>query len=164
MVTTKKAPKTTKPRKARKPRAPKKAPVWRTHLLDGDEGRNRLFTKSSGKTITIYLNLQADGTRKRKVGVVTISTRTIVIRRNRTEHLFRAGNAYGFNSHLLHNTKTFDTIQLSDEYQNWKVPVKFILENGEYLMFKQQGFEKQIFVSLEQLADFKVLPKEGRRL
>ncbi|MBK7362665.1 MAG: hypothetical protein IPJ01_10255 [Micavibrio sp.] len=50
---------------------------------------------------------------------------------------------------------------MGNEWSN--IPVKFILENGKFLFFKEQGFEKQIFVSLEQLAEFKITPEQNRR-
>lgn len=137
----------------------KTPPVFKTFFID-DEGHNKLIMKRTEKTKTLYLQLQSY-TRKRRLGVVTISTRTITVRRKYYQHLFRKGNAYGFNEFLLKNTKTFDTINLSDEFSDWKIPVKFILENGKHLNFKQQGFELQLFVSLEQIEQFKV-KKEDR--
>lgn len=143
-------------------RRPKVKPVYRQFFID-DEGRNRVHTRSTEKTITLSLQLEAEGGKKRKIGVITKSTRTIEIKRSLELHLMRKFNAYGFNEHVLVNAKTFDTIRLSDEERMWKIPVKFIIDNGKHLIFKQQGYELQLFVTLEQLGQFRVYKKEGRR-
>ncbi len=78
-------------------------------------------------------------------------------------HLFIKGNAYGFNDYVLREQNSFDWIRLSDETCHWKIPVKYILDNGKYLIFSQQGFELQRFVSLEELEQFRVLETENRR-
>jgi hypothetical protein len=41
--------------------------------------------------------------------------------------------------------------------------VKYIVEKGKYLHFKQIGFELQKFVSLEELEQFRVHNAEHRR-
>ncbi len=151
---------TTKPKAPRKPRV---SAVHRQFFMD-DAGLNRVHTASTDKTIVLSVQLQAEGRRKRRIGVVTKSTKTLVIKRKRSLHLFWKGNAYGFNEYILKNAKTFDVIRLSDEVHEWKVPVDFILKNGKHLNFKQQGFELQLFVSLEQLGPYRVYKKENRRL
>lgn len=130
----------------------KKEYIWR-EFFDA-QNENKIVMRSDNKVQTLYLKLKSEN-RKRLLGAVTISTRTMRVRRNRSEHLYRIGNAYGFNHYVLSTTKRFDTINLSDEFEDWKIPVKFILENGKILFHKQQGFELQIFVSLEQIQQFK---------
>ena len=51
--------------------------------------------------------------------------------------------------------KQFNTIRLQDEFNRWTIPLQYILENGEFLFFKEQGFEKQIFISLNKIEQFK---------
>ena len=128
----------------------------KTIFID-DAGKNKIQTTTTDKTITIHLQLVGES-RKRKVGTITKSTKTLAITRKRFKHLFIKGNAYGFNEYILANAKLFDKIKLKDELCEWKIPVKFILENGSYLMFKQQGFERQLFVSLTQIDEFKTKP------
>lgn len=128
-----------------------------------DEGRDKIITESTDKRIALFLMLRSDR-RKRKVGTITISTKTMEVKRNRHKHLFKKGTAYGFNEYVLKTTKKFDTIRLSDEYSDWKIPVQFILENGKYLHFSSQGYELQKFVSLEQIEQFKVQPKSNTRI
>lgn len=137
--------------------------VYRQFFID-DAGHDKVHSVASKKTIVVSLQLASEGKKKRRIGVITRSTKTMVIKRSRALHLFYTGQAYGFNEYILKHAQMFDTIRLGDEYANWKIPVKFILENGRYLNFKQQGFEKQLFVSLDQLEQFKVHKEEGRRI
>jgi hypothetical protein len=136
-------------------------PVIRTFFID-ENGDNKVMVKSTVKTKTIHLLLKGEN-RKRLVGTITRSTKAITIKRKRQEHLFRAGNAYGFNAYILREAKDFDTIMLSDEFSHWRIPVKFILEHGKHLLFSQVGYELQLFVSLEQLEQYRVKPIENRR-
>lgn len=139
-------------------------PAFRTFFLD-DTGHNALLIKSTDKTIAVYLKLATFKKRKR-IGLVTKSTKTISMRRERHKHLYIKGNAYGFNDYVLRYQTSFTHINLSDEHTNWKVPVSFILDdkNGFYLQFKEQGFEKQKFISLRELAQFEIKKEENRRL
>lgn len=133
----------------------------RQFFLD-DTGMNYLMLKQNDKLIRLYLKLSEHG--NRFIGTVTKSTRTIEMKRERMIHLFRKMNAYGFNDYVLRNQNSFDWIRLSDDCGcHWKIPVKYILEKGEYLNFKEQGFELQRFVSLQNLEQFKVKPEENRR-
>lgn len=133
--------------------------VIRQFFIDDD---NSIMLKSNDRLIHISLRLKGD--KPRNIGTVTKSTRTIEMRRIRAVHLFRKLNAYGFNDYVLRQSKTFDWIRLSDDLgNNWKVPKDYILENGEYLNFKREGFELQRFVSLENLEQFRVHDKENRR-
>lgn len=123
---------------------------------------NYLQIKSNDKLIQMKLKLKGD--KLRLIGMITKSTRTIVMTRKRGVHLHRISNSYGFNHYILENAFTFDTIRLSDDKGgNWKIPRQYILDNGSYLHFKSQGFEKQLFMKLEQLEQFKVKPSENSR-
>ena len=135
--------------------------TFRQFFLD-EVGNNYLLLKQNDKVIHLYLKLLEHG--KRLIGTVTKSTRTIEMKRVQSIHLFRKMNAYGFNDYVLRNQTSFDWIRLSDDAGNhWKIPVSFILEKGEYMNFKEQGFELQRFVSLNQLEQFRVKEKENRR-
>ena len=115
---------------------------------------NYISTVRDGDMIKISLKLKADQ-RQRFIGTIDVLNRTLIIKRSRYKHLFRKGNAYGFNDYILRNTVMFDKISLSDEHQQWLIPVKEILDNGR-LFFKEQGYELQVFISLEDMEPFKV--------
>jgi hypothetical protein len=137
----------------------KEKPEINTYFLD-DSGLNKVIVENYEKRIVLHLALKSENGRKRKIGVITKSTKTMFIKRNRDKHLFRKMSAYGFNNYILENAKLFNTIKLQDQHDEWKIPVSFILEKGEaYLHFKEQGFELQKFVTLVDLAQFRKEPK-----
>jgi hypothetical protein len=130
-----------------------------------DSSENYLHIKQNDKIIIVSVKLGSE-TKTRRIGRVTKSTKTIEIRRIRDKHLFRKGNSYGFCFYVLKYQDSFDWVRLSDDAGGqWKIPVQYILDNGSFLNFMNNGgFELQIFLSLEQMAQFKVLKKENRRL
>ncbi len=141
--------------------SPPTKPVIRTFFID-ENGDNKVMVKSTTKTKTIFLMLKGEK-RKRKIGTITLSTRAITIERKRGEHLFRTGNSYGFNEYVLRKALDFDDIMLSDEHSHWRIPRTFIIKNGTYKNFSVNGFELQIFVSLDQIEQYRVKPIENRR-
>lgn len=148
--------------KAKKARKKAEKPVIRQLFID-DEGLNKIILSSTSKRKTIFLKLKGDS-KNRRIGTVTLSTKTLEIRRSRDKHLFRKRNAYGFNEYVLREGKSFNMVWLRDEHQHWKIPVQDILEKGWYLHFKQEGYELQKFMSLTELEKYRVLKKENRRL
>ena len=120
----------------------------------GDEFGNLIICKNNGVRILISLKLRAEE-KYRRIGVINMARKTIEMKRKRAFHLFYTTNSYGFNHKLLADAKRFEWVRLSDETTEWKIPVKFILDNGSFLNFKDKGgFELQIFVTLEQLKQF----------
>lgn len=139
--------------------------VHRKFFID-DTSKNYILIKQNSKIIVIFLKIDADN-KIRRIGRVTKSTRTIEMRREMHKHLFRKGDAYGMNDYVLRYQTSFDWVRLSDDMGNhWKIPVSFILDekNGFYLEFLGIGFEKQKFISLRELEQFRVHKKENRRL
>lgn len=133
--------------------------VFRMFPIDMD---NYIRIQSNDRLIKLKLCLK--GSAPRFIGTITKSTRTIEMRRKMAIHLFRKGNAYGFNQYILNESKSFDWIRLRDDAGNdWKIPKKFILENGRHLNFEEQGYELQLFVPLEMLEPFRVTYKENSR-
>lgn len=119
-----------------------------------DDKGNLLIIKNNGKRIILSLKLVAEE-RYRRVGVINMAQKTLEVRRNREEHLLRKGNAYGLNVRLLEDGRLFDKVRLIDNYEEWVIPKEWILKNGSFLYFLQQGFEKQIFVNLVDIEPFK---------
>lgn len=120
-----------------------------------DENGNSLIVKRSGATLELILVL-VNQHGERHLGTINTNTRTLNVKRNRKKHLMQVVNGYGFNYMLLDTAKSFDRVRLVDEYAAYSIPRTFILENGKILNFKQQGFEVQIFVSLEQIEPYKL--------
>ena len=119
-----------------------------------DSAGNKIIASNNGDRIKVLLKLNSE-LRSRLLGYVNIKSKSIKIIRKKEVHLLYKNNSYGFNHTLLADAKTFDKILLKDELNAWKIPTQFILDNGKFLFFKEQGFERQIFVSLEQLNQFK---------
>jgi hypothetical protein len=115
---------------------------------------------SDGKVITLFIHLVLPTGQvvARKIGGVNIAERILYIKRNREKHLFLKNNSYGFNEHVLRTGKTFDKINFTDGIITAIIPVEYILQNGRFLFFKQLGYEKQLFITLEQIKQFVVKP------
>lgn len=128
--------------------------TFRQFFID-DSGKNKMLFKVNDKLVIITLLLK--GSKPRRIGRVTRSTNTLEVVRKRDKHLFIKGNAYGFNYSVISKKSGIDWVSLSDDTgAYWKIPAKFILENGSFLHFLQKGFERQIFLSLEKLEQFKI--------
>ncbi len=141
---------------------PKRNVVIRQFYID-EKGEDLLIVKSTDVRRALYLKLLSE-TKKRFLGSVTRSTKTIFFKRKKSIHLFRKLNAYGMNDCLLRNQDSIDWIDLSDDCGgHWKIPVKYVLDNGKYLDFDKKGFELQRFVSLEDLEQFRIHEYENRR-
>ncbi len=119
-----------------------------------DEYGNNIILHNNDARMVVYLKLKAES-KKRKVGIINYATRTLYVKRNSAKHLFRKDGSYGFNHKLLSETKRFDSVRLQDENSEWLIPVSFILNNGSFLHFKGDGFERQIFIQLNKIDDFK---------
>jgi len=97
------------------------------------------------------------------IGVINLENRFMFVRRTRSKHLFKKLNAYGFCYHVISEAKKFDFIKLSDEFGTYLIPRKVMLEEGEFLHFKKQGFELQIFVNLFTLKRYKLYNEDYER-
>jgi len=127
-----------------------------------DKDENRIIIESTDKRIGISIKLISEK-KRRNIGYITKSTRTLFVKRERSKHLHWMSNSYGFNYHLIKEAKQFDLVSLSDEFSDYNIPRTYILENGKILFFKQQGFELQTFVTLNEMEQFKIPNKENRR-
>jgi hypothetical protein len=119
-----------------------------------DQYGNYFEVEENKGWLTVSIKLQ--DTRIREIGKVNLKERFIEIKRDKSKHLFRKNNSYGFNEHLIKTGKTFDKIKLTDDGGTYIFPKSEILEKGKYLFFKEQGFEKQLFLSLEEIKKFKI--------
>jgi len=119
-----------------------------------DEYGNLVLIKNNGVRLVISLKLMSE-TKSRRLGIVNIATRTFQVKRDRLKHLFRKNESYGFNHKLLADAISFDKIRLSDQINEWLIPKEYILNNGSFLHFKNNGgFERQIFIELDKITEF----------
>jgi hypothetical protein len=92
----------------------------------------------------------------RHIGRIHKPTRVMYTERMRGKHLHRNTNSYAFNEYLLTNCELFDQIEMKEGRKHrYVIPVKFIIENGRTRAYGEQGFEKQIFISREDIQQFK---------
>lgn len=92
---------------------------------------------------------------KRLFGYFIENIKLLHVIRDRNKHLFKAMNLYGFNHEVLSNFEDYK-IDLHDDLNNWLIPVQFILQNGKFLHFANQGYEVQIFITLNEIEKFKI--------
>ena len=118
-----------------------------------DEYGNNVVIKNNGARIILSLKLRSES-RSRRIGTINIGTNTMYVKRVREKHLFQKNRSYGFNYKILIEAKKFDKVRLTDEHNEWLVPVDFILKNGSFLHFMKEGFEKQIFIQLSAMSEF----------
>jgi hypothetical protein len=117
---------------------------------------NQLIIEHYATHANINLKLTEER-RKRNIGTLDFSSRTLYVTRQRDKHLFRKMNAYGFNHYLLKEAKLFDQVTLKDETHNWCIPREYILDKGNFLNFSNHGgFELQIFVRLSDIEKYKI--------
>jgi hypothetical protein len=114
---------------------------------------NKIICSEENNIVNIYLKLKS-GLKKRHIGYINGSEHVFYVVRKRIKHLHHNTNGYGFNYKIINETKRFDTLHIQDEKSVWRVPVDFILQHGKFNFYKEQGFEKQIFINLDLLNDF----------
>ena len=126
-----------------------------SNITHADKDGNYFIVKSPSKNkLVIYLHLASDKN-LRELGVVNEKTKVFTIRRNPNKHLFKKNQSYGFNEYVIKTAQKFDTIHLiEDGGLQYIFPKSLVLEKGSYLHFKQEGFEKQLFVKLTDLAEY----------
>ena len=135
----------------KKAKTPKKPDVFKTI---SDEAGNLLLIKNNGVRLLLTLKLK-EQTKSRRIGIVNLGQKVFEVKRVRAKHLFRMNESYGFNYKILEEAKLFDSIRLKDDQQEWLIPKSFILENGSFLHFKNNGgYERQIFIELKKLEPF----------
>lgn len=92
--------------------------------------------------------------RKRHIGDIIKGTGYIRMTRERSKHLMKKMNAYGFNNYILREAKRFQRVILSDEYGTYEIPRTIFFTEGTYKEFKHEGFETQIFLSLDVIRKY----------
>ena len=116
------------------------------HRFEADEKDGYLY-------ITLHLKGKKAG---RSIGRVRLADRVLEVSRKRSKHLMLKANAYGFNEYVLREAKKFDRIELTDEYGTYLFSRQLVIDMGRYLHFKEEGFEKQLFLSLNIITNHKV--------
>ena len=123
-------------------------------VLKDEVGNNITAIRQNSDMIQIELKLLSEKY-SRKIGYVDTSSNTFVVKRERSKHLHYKSNSYGFNYRVIKDGKRFDKVMLHDEYGEYVIPKEVILNHGRFLFFKEEGFEKQIFLPLPMIEKYK---------
>lgn len=118
-----------------------------------------IFKDNNGNQIKITngnIRLILSNGKVSQIGTLDKERKMLCFQRKRERHLLRKANSYGFNYDLLNRASYYTHIKLTDDYGKYIIPIKSILDNGSFLWFKQQGFERQIFYTLEQCFTYKL--------
>jgi len=129
-----------------------------------DNAGNVLLLESCRHGFALFIRLREEHHR-RLVGKVVIKTRRMHLDRDPDLHLLNKADAYGFNFHVLNTAKTFDTIILHETGTGkvYQLDRNEMIANAKYLFFKEQGFEKQIFLSRDWIAQYEITQPEKKK-
>ena len=118
---------------------------------------NRIIVNRNNQRLTVSIQLanNALNPKPKYIGDIDMTNRTLIVKRSRMKHLLIKRNAYGLNHKLITEATRFDTVRIIDEFSTWNIPREFIVENGQPLLFTRYCHELQIFISLEQIEQFK---------
>jgi len=123
-----------------------------------DEVGNIIESTHKVHIATLRLKLASEK-HYRSIGSINMKYRQLEVVRERSKHLFRKFNAYGFNHYILANAILFDHVLLKEDNGVYNVPKEVILEKGKFMNFKNHGgFELQIFLPLEEIEKHKTTP------
>lgn len=120
-----------------------------------DDVGNIIESTHNSATATLRLKLASEK-HYRAIGTINMKYRQLEVMRERSKHLFRKFNAYGFNHYILANATLFDHVLLKDDEGVYNVPKDVVLQKGKFLNFKNHGgFELQIFLPLLEIEKYK---------
>jgi hypothetical protein len=123
-------------------------------ILQDFEG-NKIIVQNSGNFIDLFLKLKSEQ-RMRNIGIIAIHDRLLIIKRDLSKHLHYKSQSIGFNYHILAEGKRFDNVLVKIENgDDYTIPKSVILEQGKFIHFQKEGFERQIFLPLNILKNYK---------
>lgn len=115
-----------------------------------DKSGNKIMVSKN----TLFLKLASEN-HNRNIGTVVPESDWFHVTRE-SEHLLRKANAYGFNYQIISMFRKYRNVLLTAPEGNFLIPMDEILTYGSFLWFKEQGFERQIFFTLEQINPFRI--------
>lgn len=126
------------------------------HVVDAKDSLNNTWSKDGE---WIYLKLARES-QLRKLGKVKGDT--FFCMRIRDKHLFRKNESYGFNINIIEQLGV-DFIELYEDSGVFKFPVDVLRQFGDYLHFKDEGFERQLFLPLLVIDKYRYTPEADAR-
>ena len=119
----------------------------------------KIFTDDFGNIVFVKNNeirLRIKGReRVRKLFDINKPLNLISCRRDRKKHLHIKSDSYGFNWHVLMRANKVENVLLKDREGVYLIPIRHILNRGQFMHFKKQKFELQIFLTLEEINKYK---------
>jgi len=113
-----------------------------------EDGNNKLIYNNGN----IILDLNG---KKRNIGYITGKKNdwTLVLTRNRKDHMMRVNNSYGICYDLLVHCRQagIEKLKIVDDIEEFNVPLNYAIDKGKFMHFLKQGFEKQLFIELPDL-------------
>jgi len=108
-----------------------------------------------GTEIVLWLaQKNSKNKRKRTIGEVAtiVDGRHMVKLRRKNEHVFLKADAWGLNWMLIDNLPLNTPIMIhnTDTGRRYYLTVEEIKAKKDYLLFKEQGYELQVFIPLDQ--------------
>jgi hypothetical protein len=106
------------------------------------------MNKYEGATVEyLYVNSKD---KKRMIGrMITQGDTKWYVKDAKVSHIMRKNNSWGVNWNVIDGMSDTDYIGINCEGQKYYITVGKAKKCGEFLEFKTQGFEKQLFVPLE---------------
>lgn len=115
-----------------------------------DQEGNKLIIERIDHYIKLSLKLSTER-KHRLIGAVYPVSKTLYVVRSRYKHLHVKSQCYGFNYEVLRTGLAFDKVVVSDEEGQFIIDKQAILVEGQFLFFKEQGFERQIFYPITKM-------------
>lgn len=95
------------------------------------------------------------------LGTFDFNTRTFYCKRSIAKHLHRKSKSFGFNWTILGDAflSVENVYIIVDDTDHYCFQISLIKDYGQFLNFKQQGFELQRFMSFELIKRYSKIPK-----
>lgn len=116
-----------------------------------DKDGNVLYTEGRGDLK--WYTLLSSATAPKLIG--TMSGNILQVKRDKSKHLMRINNSYGFSDLMVQNLPPDASVLVKDQDGEYLIPKRVFLQSGSYLAFKKSGYETQIFLSLDVIHRYK---------
>lgn len=133
-------------------------------MIKSDAFGNSIYTTGA------RLMLSLKGQKPRNIGEF-ISAGHLLIIRDKQKHLLRKLSAYGMNYTVLNHASAFGisriTLHETDEgkvFVTQELTPEYLKSKGDFLHFKEQGFEVQVFINRKFFFDPPPPPQQKTQL
>lgn len=122
--------------------------------INGNELTITTQSCSSSSIRTNILLKRKNESTPSEIGYIINDLKLLILKRIRSRDSIN--NCYAFNHHLMSEGKSFDWIQLSDDYGVYKFRKEFLLQNGKLLDDGAMGFDVQILLPVYGIEQCKI--------